>query len=95
MVPPVDRELFRRRVLRLGALLFQLRYYQQAPYDGASTTFRAEDGAYVRLAGETVLLVGEGHEEALDLETAISRCKAAVRGEALLHRAPPDHEGTS
>jgi len=76
----MDESLYRRRRLRLGALLFRLRYYMQAPDDIAADIYRYGPGAYAQVVGERVRLVRDGHEETVSLEEAIARCKATLDG---------------
>jgi hypothetical protein len=75
----------RRRRLRLGALLFRLGYYMQAPDDIAAAIYRYSPDTYVQVMGTTVRLVAGRREEIVDLEEAIARCKAALNG-APLHK---------
>ncbi len=79
----MDESLYRRRRLRLGALLFQLRYYMQAPDDIAGDIYRYGPDTYVQVVGERVRLVKGDREEIVDLEEAIVRCKAALGGAPL------------
>ncbi len=81
----IPDDLYRRRVLRLGALLFRLRYYMQAPADIAAHMYRRGPDTYARLVGDTVWLVDGGRVEDVGLEEAIARCKEALDG-APLHR---------
>jgi hypothetical protein len=76
----MDQELHRRRRLRLGALLFRLRYYMQAPDDIAADIYRHGLDTYAQVVGERVRLVDGDREETMDLEEAIARCKAALDG---------------
>jgi hypothetical protein len=75
----------RRRRLRLGALLFRLGYYMQAPDDIAAAIYRYSPDTYVQVVGTTVRLVAGQREEIVDMEEAIARCKAALNG-ATLHK---------
>jgi hypothetical protein len=75
----------RRRRLRLGALLFRLGYYMQAPDDIAAAIYRYGPDTYVQVVGPTVRLVAGNREEVVDMEEAIARCKAALNG-ASLHK---------
>jgi len=79
----MNEDLYRRRRLRLGALLFRLRYYMQAPDDIAADTYRFSPDTYVQVVGEQVRLAQGGREEIMGLEDAIARCKAALGGETL------------
>ncbi len=79
----MNESLYRRRRLRLGALLFQLRYYMQAPDDIAADIYRYGSDTYVQVVGEEARFVEGDHAETLTLEDAIARCKAALGG------APP------
>jgi hypothetical protein len=76
----MDESVYRRRRLRLGALLFRLRYYMQTPDDIVADIYRYGPGAYAQVVGERVRLVRDGHEETVSLEEAIARCKAALDG---------------
>jgi hypothetical protein len=76
---------YRRRRLRLGALLFRLGYYMQAPDDIAAAIYRYSPDTYVQVVGTTVRLVAGQREEIVDMEEAITRCKAALNG-ASLHK---------
>jgi hypothetical protein len=80
-----NNDHYRRRRLRLGALLFRLEYYMQAPDDIAADIYRYSPDTYVQVVGTTVHLVAGQHEEIVDLEEAIARCQAALKG-APLHR---------
>jgi hypothetical protein len=80
-----EADRLRRRRLRLGALLFQLQYYMQAPADIAATIYRRDATTYVQVMGTSVQLVKDGDVETVDLETAIARCKEALGGTPL-HR---------
>jgi hypothetical protein len=75
----------RRRRLRLGALLFRLGYYMQAPDDIAAAIYRYSPDTYVQVVGTTVRLVSGERDEVVDIEEAITRCKAALNG-APLHK---------
>jgi hypothetical protein len=75
---------YRRRRLRLGALLFRLGYYMQAPDDIAAAIYRYSPDTYVQVVGTTVRLVAGNRDEVVDIEEAIARCKAALNG-ATLH----------
>ena len=68
----------RRRRLRLGALLFRLGYYMQAPDDIAAAIYRYSPDTYVQVVGTRVRLVAGPREEVVDIEEAISRCKAGT-----------------
>ncbi len=82
----MDESLYRRRRLRLGALLFRLRYYMQAPEDIASDIYRYSSDTFVQVTGEEARLVCGDREEIVSLEEAIAHCKAALDG-APLHGA--------
>lgn len=79
----METELYRRRRLRLGALLFRLRYYMQTPGDIAADIYRRDRDTYAQVVDERVRLVDGEREEILDLEEAIARCKAALDGPPL------------
>lgn len=74
---------YQRRRLRLGALLFQLRYYMQAPEDIAADVYRRGPHTYAQIIGERVLLVDGDRQETIPLEEAIARCKEAIGGAPL------------
>ena len=76
----MDESVYRRRRLRLGALLFRLRYYMQAPDDIAANIYRYGPDTYAQAVGERIRLVHGEHEETVSLEEAIARCKAALDG---------------
>jgi hypothetical protein len=57
----------------------------QAPDDIAADIYRYSPDTYVQVVGTTVHLVAGRHEEIVDLEEAIARCQAALKG-APLHR---------
>src|SRR5438067_764595 len=76
---------YRRRRLRLGALLFRLGYYMHAPDDIAAAIYRYSPDTYVQVVDTTVRLVAGQCEEIVDIEEAIARCKAALDG-ATLHK---------
>ena len=76
----MDESFYRRRRLRLGALLFRLCYYMQTPDDIVADIYRYGPGAYAQVVGERVCLVRDGHEETVSLEEAIARCKATLDG---------------
>ena len=81
----MNESLYRRRRLRLGALLFQLRYYMQTPDDIAADIYRYGPATYVQVVGVGVeaCFVDRDHAETLSLEEAIARCKAALGGAPL------------
>ncbi len=74
----MDESLYHRRRLRLGALLFRLRYYMQTPDDIAADIYRYSPDTYAQVVGERVRLVRGGRTETVSLEEAIARCKAAL-----------------
>ena len=78
-------ERYRRRRLRLGALLFRLGYHMQASDDIAAAIYRYSPDTYVQVVDTTVRLVAGRREEIVDIEEAIARCKAALNG-ATLHK---------
>jgi hypothetical protein len=87
---PDDR--YRRRRLRLAALLFQLRYFAvtgERAADGQIRLYRRDPGHWVEVDGPVVRLVGDGAVEMLDLDAAIARCADARVGKPL-HRATGD-----
>ncbi len=74
-----DADRDRRRRLRLGALLFRLRYFMQDPADIAAHIYRHGPHTYAQLTGDEVRLVDEGDQvETLTLDAAIAWCKAAL-----------------
>ena len=81
----MESDRYRRAVLRLGALLFRLRYYMQTPDDIADHTYRFSPDTYVRVVDETAHLVEGDHAEIVPLAEAIARAKAALGG-GTLHR---------
>lgn len=74
-----------RRVLRLGALLFRLKYYMQTPSDIAAHVYRLGPDTYVQVVGNAARLVDGERVETVSLDAAIARCKAALKG-APLHQ---------
>lgn len=78
-----------RRVLRLGALLFRLKYYMQAPDDIAAHIYRLTPDTYVQVVGDAARLVHGDQEDVVSLDEAIARCKAALAGGSL-HEAVSD-----
>ena len=79
----MDEALYRRRRLRLGALLFQLRYYMQTPGDIAADIYRYDADIYIQVTDKRVRLVAGSQEETMDIEEAIARCKVALEGAPL------------
>ena len=92
-------DLYTRRRLRLGALLYQLRYYADPKLldaQGQIVMYRYDSAHYIEVLGAVVRLVQGDAVEVTDLEEAIIRCKAALAGQPL-HRpaeqvAPPTGE---
>ena len=83
-------EVYRRRRLRLGALLYQLGYFADPAIrddHGQVTHFRHHSSRSVDIAGTVIQLTSDETVEVLDLEACISRCKEALLG-APLHRPP-------
>jgi hypothetical protein len=81
-----------RRRLRLGALLFRLRYYAVIDHrdeEGRITLYQHDPRRSVEIAGSAVRLITDDHVEVLDLEAAIVRCKEALLGQPF-HRASSD-----
>jgi hypothetical protein len=77
---------YRRRRLRLGALLYRLQYYAIPDHrddEGQITLYRHDPAHSVEVARDTVRLVGGAIVEELNLEAAIDRCKEALRGQPL------------
>lgn len=72
-----------RRVLRLGALLFRLKYYMQTANDIAAHIYRLTPDTYVQVVGDAARLVHGDLEEVVSLEEAIARCKDALAGGSL------------
>ena len=69
--------------LRLGALLFRLRYYavaDQCDEQGRITLYRYDAARYVEVLGATVRMVSPERAETLELADAVARCKAALTG---------------
>lgn len=85
MTAPLDEDQRRRWRLRLGALLFRLKYYMQRPEDIAADIYRYDDRTYVQAYGEHVALVAGDRCELLSYPQAIERCKEALAGQPL-HR---------
>ncbi len=82
--------IYTRRRLRLGALLYQLRYYaipDQLDDQGEIRLYRYDREQYVEITGSTVHLVRGDSSEILDLEEAIVRFKAALASNPLHNRA--------
>ncbi len=75
----MDEAWLHRRTLRLGALLFRLRYYIQAPADIASGTYRRDDDHYVRVRHDQVRIVAGTVATLVSIDEAIERCKSALR----------------
>lgn len=73
-----DPARHRRLRLRLGALLFRLRYYMQTPHDIAAAIYRFDDDTYLRVEDDDVHVVTSGREQVISLEAAIERCKKAL-----------------
>ncbi len=73
-----DADRYRRRRLRLGALLFRLRYFMQDPADIAANIYRHGPQTYAQLTGDEVRLVDGDQVETLTLDAAIAWCKAAL-----------------
>ncbi|HVA91648.1 MAG TPA: hypothetical protein VNL71_17615 [Chloroflexota bacterium] len=76
-------DFHRRRRLRLGALLYQLRYFavlDSRDDQGEPVLFRHDARRSVEVTGSLVRLVAGDSSETLDLEAAIVRCKDALRG---------------
>ncbi|HXT36950.1 MAG TPA: hypothetical protein VN837_15350 [Chloroflexota bacterium] len=81
-------EVYRRRRLRLGALLYQLGYFADPALrdkHGQVTHFRHDSSRSVEVAGTMTWLMSGESVEVLDLEACITRCKEALRG-APFHR---------
>jgi hypothetical protein len=79
-------DLYSRRRLRLGALLYQLQYYavpDRVDDQGRIVLYRYDQERYVEVWGADVRLVRDDSIEILELEEAIARCKAALRGRPL------------
>lgn len=85
-------EVYRRRRLRLGALLYRLGYFADPAirdHLGQVTHFRRDARQSVEIAGPVTRLISGGTVEVLDLEACINRCKEALRG-APFHRLPEE-----
>ncbi|HEY8282837.1 MAG TPA: hypothetical protein VIJ28_00480 [Chloroflexota bacterium] len=85
-------EVYRRRRLRLGALLYQLGYFaalDSRDEDGQVTRFRHDSRRSVEIAGTVARLFSDESVEVLDLEACIIRCKEALRG-GPFHRPPEE-----
>ncbi len=73
-----DADRYRRRRLRLGALLFRLRYFMQDPTDIAANIYRHGPHTFAQLIGDEVRLVDGDRVETITLDAAIAWCKAAL-----------------
>lgn len=77
---------YRRRRLRLGALLYRLQYYAIPDHrdsEGQITLYRHDPRHSVEVVGDVIRLVSGAGVEVMDLEAAIARCKEALRGQPL------------
>lgn len=83
MADPADAGRYRRRLLRLGALLFQLQYYMQEPSDIAARIYRRDTDTYIQVVGKDMRFVDGAAVETMSLEAAITRCKEALNGATL------------
>ena len=86
-------DVYRRRRLRLGALLYQLHYYAVLDCrdeEGQICLYRRDPLRSVAAARSGVRLACGDTIEVLDLEAAIARCKEALSGQPL-HRLPEQH----
>lgn len=81
-----DEDQRRRWRLRLGALLFRLKYYMQQPEDIAAGIYRYDERTYAQALDEQVTLVSGDHSELLSYPQAIERCKEALAGQPLHRR---------
>jgi len=75
---PMDPARLQRRRLRLGALLFRLRYYMLAPEDVAANVYRHGPAVYVRVDGAFVTLVDARNSTVVTIDEAIEWCKAEL-----------------
>ena len=76
-------EVYHRRRLRLGALLYQLGYFADPALrddHGQVTLFRHDSRRSVEIAGTVTRLMCGESVEVLDLEACITRCKEALLG---------------
>jgi hypothetical protein len=76
-MPQRPSEIYRRRRLRLGALLYQLRYFAVTDERDAYVEirlYRRDPGNWVEVDGTVVRFVDGTTIEMLDLEAAIARC---------------------
>jgi hypothetical protein len=88
----ITSNIYRRRRLRLGALLYQLQYFADIDHrdgEGEISLYRRDPRHTVEIAGSAVRLVNDTGAEVLELEAAITRCKEALVGQPL-HRGPGD-----
>jgi hypothetical protein len=84
----VADDIYRRRRLRLGALLYQLQYYAVLDCrdgEGQICLYRRDPLRSVAVVRSGVRFVNGDIIEVLDLEAAIARCKEALSGQPL-HR---------
>ena len=84
----VADDIYRRRRLRLGALLYQLQYYavlECRDEEGQICLYRRDPLRSVVVVRSEVRFVSGDTTEVLDLEAAIARCKEALSGQPL-HR---------
>jgi hypothetical protein len=84
----VTDDVYRRRRLRLGALLYQLQYYavpDRRDEEGQVCLYRHDSLRSVAVVRSGVRFVSGDTIEFLDLEAAIARCKEALSGQPL-HR---------
>jgi hypothetical protein len=78
--------LSERRRLRLGALLYQLRYYADPTLldgQGRIMLYRYDQVRHVEVLDSTVRFIHGNAIDVIDLEEAILRCKAALAGPSL------------
>jgi hypothetical protein len=75
--------LYERRRLRLGALLYQLRYYADPNLldaQGRIMFYRYDQERHVEVLDSTVHFIHDNAIEVMELEEAILRCKEALAG---------------
>jgi hypothetical protein len=90
--PGEPDDAYRRRRLRLGALLYQLGYFavvDRRDALGEIVEYRLDAQHWVEVDGTAVRLVGDQAVETLDLEAAILRCLDARSGQSLHHGDSP------
>ncbi len=75
----MDVARLQRRRLRLGALLFRLRYYMLAPADVAANIYRRSPDDYIQVDGAAATLVSARGSTILTIDEAIDWCKEKLK----------------